>query len=94
MTERKWTPGHWKVDSAETLKVRNNYGSIAMIMQTHLTGRRDYNETIANAHLIAAAPDLYEALAECVKWIETSAEGEAATGTAYAALAKARGEAQ
>jgi len=62
MTQGKHTPGPWKVDSGEALKVRNNSGSIATIMQTHLTGRRSNDETMANARLIAAAPDMLEAL--------------------------------
>ena len=33
-----------------------------MIMQTHLRGRRSNDETQANARLIAAAPDMLEAL--------------------------------
>ena len=38
------------------------------------------------------AQDLYEALAECYKWLEESADGERATKMALRALAKARGE--
>ena len=43
---------------------------------------------IANANLIAAAPDLYEALADLVY----AHEGQPGWGAARAALAKARGE--
>ena len=46
----------------------------------------------ANARLIAAAPELLDALRECVQWIEESPEGEAATQKAHAAIAKAKGE--
>ena len=59
---QKHTPGLWEVDIGECLKVRNTSGSIAMIMQTHLRGRRSNDETQANARLIAAAPDMLEAL--------------------------------
>ena len=50
-----------------------------------------------NAQLIAAAPDLYEALAALVSWREDSNRSPAKWGdlnrAALAALAKARGEA-
>lgn len=50
----------------------------------------------ANAHLIAAAPDLYEALERCLNFIENT-ESEfgdllPSGDVARAALAKARGE--
>ena len=45
-----------------------------------------------HARLIAAAPDLLDALRECVQWIEESPEGESATKKAFAAIAKAKGE--
>lgn len=48
------------------------------------------DECLANAHLIAAAPDLYEALQEMY---EASATGRAVPiGRALSALRKARGE--
>lgn len=46
----------------------------------------------ANAHLIAAAPKLYEALLECLE-CEFAVTDKAAIEKARAALAKARGEA-
>lgn len=61
-------------------------------------------EAIANGHLIAAAPDLYAALAALLLWLEggesdpaTTGEGEMAKMaelqlTGEAVLAKARGE--
>jgi hypothetical protein len=45
----------------------------------------------ANARLIAAAPDLLEALKAAYPWLESSAEGENATKLALAAIAKAEG---
>ena len=51
----------------------------------------DPDEAKANAHLIAAAPDMYEALEECVAF--TGAHG-GPFAKARAALAKARGEAK
>lgn len=53
----------------------------------------NHNESEANAHLMAAAPDLYEALDALVNEVSTygSADGEIIIA-ASAALAKARGE--
>jgi hypothetical protein len=49
----------------------------------------DHEQQLANAHLIAAAPDLYEAL----EYILTANDGEPDRfDRAHAALAKARGE--
>lgn len=48
----------------------------------------------ANAHLIAAAPEMYEALENLIAWIDPNENyDEPQTNAAYAALAKARGEA-
>ena len=47
-------------------------------------------EDVANAHLIAAAPELYEALAEVKRWID-GAEWDSDIDI-DAVLAKARGE--
>lgn len=48
----------------------------------------DNEEADANAHLIAAAPDMYEALADLVN----AFDGEPGFGPAKDALAKARGK--
>lgn len=56
-----------------------------------------YPIALANAHLIAAAPDMYEALEALAKFhLSGGHEGDAdeAIGMATAALAKARGEAK
>lgn len=48
---------------------------------------------IANAQLIAAAPELYEALDLCRDWLESTGADGSPIHTVHAALAKARGEA-
>ena len=61
-----------------------------------LAGGTIYHEGPANAHLIAAAPELYGALELLIKWGAVSEESEPywpeIERAARAALAKARGE--
>lgn len=107
MSEEKWTPGPWKVASTgdigididapyyEALGVGVNEESpfCVIISRRHVASRLE-----ANAHLIAAAPELYEAL----EWLETyamvqvdrhpDAQDNKGWRNIIAALAKARGE--
>lgn len=93
----KFTPGPWEVGELDrgfgrgSLCVQDQHGFIAKMPGDHL-----WSESLANAHLIAAAPDLYEALRGCMAACELqgadSAEFFDARNSAYAALAKARGE--
>lgn len=52
------TPGPWHVSNGEAIKVAAKDGSLATVTHIYLRGRRNTNEVEANAHLIAAAPDL------------------------------------
>lgn len=100
MTDKKWTPGPWAVD-------RDNYDYPMFI-----SGEGDDvirgcgccgspNMTMTNANLIAAAPDLYDALEVAEESIVAFAEGVGVYGYSgasdvlvqvRAAMAKARGE--
>lgn len=53
MTETKWTPGPWSIDKGYIV-------SEDLIIATIFPHFSEADK--ANAHLIAAAPDLYEAL--------------------------------
>ena len=87
--EKKWTPGPWHVNKDRHHKnwLCDDYGPIYL--------------TLSNAHLIAAAPDLYEALEAAEESIATfigvhgypmdSGAGDVLRQVS-AALAKARGE--
>lgn len=90
----KHTPGPWEIANGEGVVV---YGQP---IRTYEVSARDGSFWIAqvqhavhptigaeNAHLIAAAPEMYEAL----EWITKNCDGPA-FGKAKAALAKARGE--
>lgn len=89
MTERKWTPGPWSVtkDGKNVCGALNEEGVKPAIA-------RYTNE---DSHLIAAAPDLYEALDGLFRWVKNwDAEFMDDDGFDRAiyenALAKARGE--
>ena len=91
--ERKWTPGPWLVSKEFTLK------AFKAGVTLRLWSSRKCAD--ADAHLIAAAPDLYEALEqardtirELINARSSEAEGsdEDWVGGINAALAKARGE--
>lgn len=90
-TNPKWTPGPWVVDDALDVVVRGTTNIVALCFRTNPQGE-------ANAHLIAAAPDLYEAL-EMVRDADDDARADGLNGlNALArrridcALTKARGE--
>jgi hypothetical protein len=102
MSKPKWTPGPWSVfDADDSLLVRDeNDGFIVDAKNGHWNDDGEYaqsSESAPNARLIATAPELYEALADCV---EALAHIESigmrvnppTLHKARAALAKARGE--
>lgn len=83
MTERKWTKGPWVVsEDCEGYWINDTDGY-------HVgSAEASIDNAIHDAHLIAAAPDLYEALVVIVSF----GVDEASWQTAYDALAKARGK--
>jgi hypothetical protein len=110
MSETKFTPGPWIVNNfrehyfvevyAEKLRGHSN-DRVALLNVDELgtyDGDEDYGraeiEAEANAHLIAAAPDLYEAVMTVVKNMPEPycAITRAIDAQCRAALAKARGE--
>lgn len=97
-TETKHTPGPWEVtgdrDSDEGLTVEARGGEVAFIASTTGYARAD----IANAFLIAAAPELLEALEHMVavsNWattIQSEEQYDAMIANAEAAIRKAKGD--
>mgnify|MGYP003443857007 FL=1 len=94
--ETKWTPGPWPVKPTGDFKrivigdglVEGPGGyEVAEVYSDDC----DRDEAMANAHLIAAAPDLYAALAMAQLWLDV--DGRFDMRGINAALAKARGEA-
>ena len=108
MTETKFTPGPWIVDGSVIRGDSDHIGRTVAVASTLNVawpyGRRATKEEPYNAHLIAAAPELYEALEDCITALEpyddikprdwkTDRENmRRVYQSARAALAKARGE--
>lgn len=72
----KFTPGPWKIgfpppNGEQTIGTLN--GLMVAVVTTGATGIH----TIANARLIAAAPDLYDLLAECAEYMDYIPESAA-----------------
>lgn len=105
--EKKFTPGVWEVEKIKELngteylkifgelKPCHQLGKICTpIVRTYFSGDRD----LANAHLIASAPELYEALEMVLKFHnDNEAHGDGflhdhEVQKVESALAKARGE--
>ena len=93
MADTKFTPGPWRLGNFSGLNDRFIYdGSDEgwAIADTKMHHGRHHKQGLANAHLIAAAPELYEALEDAA--LICRAFGHQCPQF-YAALAKARGEA-
>ncbi len=93
MKKSKWTKGPWHLDRFTTADKDITIGEVAV--------RIDYDdvnhkEQEANAHLIAAAPELYEALAGLVEMAGAHPQPDGSINgpwdKAVNALKKARGE--
>lgn len=94
-TVRRHTPGPWKAHFEEAYFVTGpDLGRVAMMMNLKgahgLGGRRSGDESAANCRLIAAAPDLLEALRNFVEGCSTAVDAGA---VGRAAIAKALGRA-
>ena len=89
------TPGPWFVPTPtyRTLYVEARVGN-GMLQEVAACGpTADPAQQAANAQLIAAAPELLEALSDCAAHMHwTQPQGEAALKKAKAAIAKATGE--
>lgn len=99
MSEQKWTKGPWFADpeNGDVVSAHARPRTIAEAFDAEgkaLCGNED--AALANAHLIAASPDLYAALEAVVSSAWPSAVAHPAMFKAWAvaldALRKARGE--
>lgn len=97
MNETKFTPGPWSVTDSHYPSFKEisgpSFGIKCVMWATDLT-EDEYHKRSADLNLIAAAPDLYEALEYVLNVCPAiDPSGEDAHEKAKAALAKARGEA-
>jgi hypothetical protein len=90
--ETEFTPGPWKIVEDRVPSSLEVFGGTTAICECW---RRANPETeTANAHLIAAAPDMYEALEKLRdRYVQVIGNEGIECYVANAALAKARGEA-
>jgi len=99
MCELKATPGPWKTDANAGCKSikGGKAGDHKQAQYTEIAttvGLHNEDEDRANAALIAAAPDLYEALEDVLAadWQDIASPDSDIWKQVNAALAKARGE--
>lgn len=85
----KHTPGPWDVQGDTYVTVNS-----LIIAHCKQAGRTSLDEAMANARLIAAAPDLLAALEKVIDYHVTGINplSDAAILSARAAIARARGE--
>lgn len=90
----KHTPGPWVIDGYKVSPKSNMDLAICSVMPMDWNGGRGRHirgdETQANGHLIAAAPDLLEALDRLTKWAEVMAEAKTCEHTGDHPIAVAR----
>ena len=98
MSAPKFTPGPWFVKDDPALMIVAREGC-PVVAELCAIERSEGNEEFANASLIAAAPELYEALESIAEYWNRDRNEDAmhdacwhAVNTAADALAKARGE--
>lgn len=96
MTDTKFTPGPWVASDEVHGKcggiIHIKDGKYSEICTMWSSGLENEDEFLVNANLIAAAPDLYEALERMKIWCEDEVGAELPCDSINAALAKARGE--
>lgn len=67
MQEFKGTPGPWHVSNEGCMLIRDDAG---LSIVAKYVGYTNDEEELANARLIAAAPELLVALQSCVEWLD------------------------
>lgn len=94
--ETKFTPGPWRIDGPDCFGDFNIlHDGDSLAVAAVVSNMRYADEIAGNAHLIAAAPELYAALADMTELLERvgdSRKDAPFIDAANAALAKARGE--
>lgn len=91
-TEAKHTPGPWEVSRRNAWRVADAHDNT--VASTGTDSSISYGAHVANARLIAAAPDMLEALKACLAALQayTGFSTGVEQGMAEEAIAKATGE--
>ena len=79
MSETKHTPGPWKVYGDYIVPASSKPNKYGMQSGEYIAQHYDTigcGTKKANAHLIAAAPELLEACIEALYWLDVSSRGE------------------
>ncbi len=101
--EAKFTPGPWRVSTGDGYNALDGiafhgvWSGDTCVATTGLLNAGDDDQSVSDAHLIAAAPDMYEALEKLLDKYRSSVSYEKGhdydlSDMAESALAKARGE--
>lgn len=98
----EWTPGKWGAEGVMVWLLPSAENDISTFAIADCAFDGDRSEEVANAHLIAAAPDLAEVAQYALQITEDVFEGkvdpvtalDAICDLAKPAMARARGEAQ
>ena len=88
MNEPKFTKGPWNVDTGDPYLITADCDGL-MVAETDNADRKDDVEAEANARLIAAAPEMHEALRFVSEKCQLYGAADAARAKIEAALAKA-----
>lgn len=99
MSDNKWTQGEWRLISSKVHIVADDKNGVStVICRTGIAGQQGdeppgtRERWEADAHLMAAAPELYYALENLLETCKAEPYGEEQRRAAISALAKARGE--
>lgn len=92
MSDTKFTPGPWRAVGHEDAWQVVAAGDLGLVAELPMGWNESEGDVRADAHLIAAAPDLYDTLADLLSWNDEPPSASARL-RAKNALAKARGEA-
>ena len=72
MNNTKHTPGPWFVDGVYIIR-----GPKRCVVAKLIDSKEPYETKVANGHMLAAAPAMYEALSELVKYLREEVADEA-----------------